>query len=174
MVGRLRSKPGGECIPVEIGDFSTACAGEGFALAFLVINTIYALRLSERRRRCNAFATPRTTCTREDVPVEAWVPDVGAFRNGTATRPVRVSDGHIELEIATTDPAQQQLLQTTSSTSRKPERKPIPANHRYAWPAEMDLMAQIAGMRLAHRWEDWAKTPFTRHSMSHISVWQKT
>ena len=105
--------------------------------------------------------------------VEAWVPDVGAFRNGTATRPVRVSDGHIELEIATIDPAQQ-TMQTNKLHITETGTQLIPANHRYAWPAEMDLMAQIAGMRLAHRWEDWAKTPFTRHSMSHISVWQKT
>jgi hypothetical protein len=45
---------------------------------------------------------------------------------------------------------------------------------RYVWPAELDLMARIAGMRLRDRWEDWERTPFTAESRSHVSVWEKT
>jgi SAM-dependent methyltransferase len=172
MADRLRDKPGGQGIPVQIGDFSTASAGEGFALAFLVINTIYALPSQQAQVQCFRNAAQHLHEGGLFL-VEAWVPDIGAFRNGTATRPVRVSDGHIELEIATIDPAQQ-TMQTNKLHVTETGTQLIPANHRYAWPAEMDLMAQIAGMTLAHRWEDWTKTPFTRHSMSHISVWQKT
>ena len=47
------------------------------------------------------------------------------------------------------------------------------SHHRYAWPAEYDLMARIAGMKLAERWSDWHRQPFTSDSTSHVSVWQK-
>lgn len=45
---------------------------------------------------------------------------------------------------------------------------------RYVWPAELDLMAMLAGMSLLHRWSGWDRTPFTSQSRSHVSVWQKT
>jgi hypothetical protein len=48
------------------------------------------------------------------------------------------------------------------------------APFRYAWPAELDLMARLAGMTLRERWSDWNRDPFTSDSMSHISVWQKS
>jgi hypothetical protein len=48
------------------------------------------------------------------------------------------------------------------------------SHHRYAWPAEYDLMARIAGLHLVQRWGDWALTPFSADSTSHVSVWQKT
>jgi len=44
---------------------------------------------------------------------------------------------------------------------------------RYVWPAELDLMARIAGMRLRERWRDWAREPFTSDSTSHVSVWER-
>jgi len=44
---------------------------------------------------------------------------------------------------------------------------------RYVWPAELDLMARIAGMRLVHRWADWSRAPFTSESAAHVSVWEK-
>lgn len=44
---------------------------------------------------------------------------------------------------------------------------------RYAWPAELDLMAQLAGMSLRERWSGWKKEPFTSESREHVSVWQK-
>ncbi len=44
---------------------------------------------------------------------------------------------------------------------------------RYAWPAEMDLMARIAGLRLRDRWAGWDRSPFTADSTDHVSVWEK-
>jgi hypothetical protein len=45
--------------------------------------------------------------------------------------------------------------------------------YRYAWPAELDLMAQIAGMTLRERWGDWDRSPFTSKSTKHISLWER-
>ena len=44
---------------------------------------------------------------------------------------------------------------------------------RYVWPAELDLMAQLAGMRLRERWAGWMREPFTNESRAHVSVWEK-
>jgi hypothetical protein len=44
---------------------------------------------------------------------------------------------------------------------------------RYVWPAELDLMARIAGMRLRERWAGWKREPFTADSTKHVSVWEK-
>jgi len=43
--------------------------------------------------------------------------------------------------------------------------------HRYIWPAELDLMAHIAGFTLESRHADWTATPFTADSTSHVSVY---
>ena len=44
---------------------------------------------------------------------------------------------------------------------------------RYVWPAELDLMAQLAGLQLRDRWANWSGEPFTSESSKHISVWAK-
>ena len=44
---------------------------------------------------------------------------------------------------------------------------------RYVWPAELDLMAQLAGMSLRERWSGWKREPFTSDSREHVSVRQK-
>jgi hypothetical protein len=43
---------------------------------------------------------------------------------------------------------------------------------RYAWPQEIDLMAQLAGMRLRERWSSWKREPFSSESGKHISIYQ--
>ena len=52
-------------------------------------------------------------------------------------------------------------------------RSPRTIPFRYVWPAELDLMARIAGLRLRDRWGDWRGSPFTAESRSHVSVWEK-
>ncbi len=51
------------------------------------------------------------------------------------------------------------------------ERRSIP--FRYVWPAELDLMAQLAGLRLRDRWAGWTGEPFTNESGGHVSIWEK-
>ncbi|MFD5038363.1 hypothetical protein ACFWNI_14870 [Streptomyces sp. NPDC058377] len=44
---------------------------------------------------------------------------------------------------------------------------------RYVWPAELDPMARLAGLRLRERWEDRDRSPFTNESGHHGSVREK-
>jgi SAM-dependent methyltransferase len=171
MAALLHSKPGGQEIPVVVGDFSQATAGNDFRLAVLALNTIYALPSQDAQVACFANAAGHLRPGGRFV-IEAWVPDVGAFRNGRAVRPVQIHGGHVELEVAELHPAGQTMLTTKVHLSDSGVRL-IPANHRYAWPSELDLMARIAGLRLLHRWADWNRAPFHDGSTAHVSVWEK-
>ena len=51
------------------------------------------------------------------------------------------------------------------------ERDSIP--FRYVWPAELDLMAELAGMRLRDRWGGWHRKSVTSDSRGHVSIWEK-
>jgi SAM-dependent methyltransferase len=171
MVSALRRKPGGQDIPVVVGDFAEVSAGTGFSLAVLAINTVFALPSQDAQVRCFRNVGRHLRQGGRFV-VEAWVPDVGAFRNGTAVRPVTVHEGRVELEVARLQPASQTMWTTKVHLTDQGVRL-VPANHRYAWPAEMDLMARLAGLRLSARWSSWDKADFTDHSIAHISVWEK-
>jgi SAM-dependent methyltransferase len=171
MAELLKDKPGGQDIPVVLGDFAQATAGDDFLLAFLAYNTIYALPSQDAQVDCFVNAA-RHLRPGGCFVVEAWVPDVGAFHNGAAVRPVQVSGGRVELEVAKLHAAEQTMLTTKVHLSESGIRL-IPANHRYAWPSELDLMARIAGLRLRHRWENWQRDPFLDASTTHVSVWEK-
>jgi SAM-dependent methyltransferase len=171
MAEELRRKPGGGKIPIVVGNFAEVQAGTGFGLALLAINTIYALPTQDAQVACFGNAA-RHLQTGGCFVVEAWIPDVGAFRDGTAVRPIQIEDGHIELEVARIRPATQTMLTTKFHLTEEGARL-IPANHRYAWPAELDLMARLAGLRLVHRWENWHRAAFQDSSKAHVSVWEK-
>ncbi len=47
-----------------------------------------------------------------------------------------------------------------------------PIEIRYAWPSELDLMAQLAGLRLRERWGGWKREPFIAESRSHVSAYE--
>src|SRR5437773_11714105 len=54
MVARLRAKPGGEAIPVAIGDMTTTTMDSTFSLVYLVFNTIIKLTSKEALVACFA------------------------------------------------------------------------------------------------------------------------
>jgi SAM-dependent methyltransferase len=173
MARRLAEKSGGDEIPVVIGNFADADAGRDFSLVVLAINTIYALPSQDAQVDCFCNAA-RHLGERGRFVVEAWVPDPGAFRNGTAVRPVQLNDGYVELEVAQIHPADQTMRTNKVHLGGAAGVRVVPANHRYAWPAELDLMARLAGLRLEHRWENWRRTTFTDASRTHVSVWRRT
>lgn len=170
MVGVLRTKPGGEDLPVHIGDFANVDAGRQFSLVVLAANTIFALPDQQAQVACFANAA-RHLAPGGRFVVEAWVPDVGAFRHNRLVRPrVRRGD-RISIESAELDPVEQ-MIRTTQAVFENGSVRLYPADHRYAWPAELDLMAQLAGFRREARWADWGGSPFTGESRAHVTVYR--
>ncbi|MCK2215719.1 class I SAM-dependent methyltransferase [Actinomadura sp. ATCC 31491] len=170
MVAALRAKPGGDRVPVTVGDFAEVRAGEAFALVVLAFNTVFALPSQDAQVRCFANAAAHLRPGGRFV-VEAWVPDPGAFRDRAALRLLALSEDVVTAEAALLAPAEQMMYTTKIRLTGEGPRL-LPANHRYAWPAELDLMGRLAGLEREHRWADWAGTPFTDDSRAHVSVYR--
>ncbi|WP_233257670.1 class I SAM-dependent DNA methyltransferase [Micromonospora sp. S4605] len=171
MVAGLRAKPGGDRVEVALGDFAQTRVPGEYALVVLAFNTVFALPDQAAQVACFRNAAAHLRPGGRFV-VEAWVPDPGAFRAGSALRPVRVAEDEVLLEAAVLHPAEQRMTTTKIRLTDGGVRL-LPANHRYAWPAELDLMAELAGMVREHRWAGWAAEPFTDDSREHVSVWRR-
>ncbi|MEI5522393.1 class I SAM-dependent methyltransferase [Streptomyces brasiliscabiei] len=170
MVRRLRAKPGGADIGVTIGDFATTRVdGPAFTVAYLVFNTINNLLTQDAQVDCFRNAAAHLVPGGRFV-IEVGVPDLRRLPPGQNAVPFRV--GPARLGFDTYDVATQGLRShhMTVVEGRTVYRS-IP--FRYVWPAELDLMARLAGMRLRDRWEGWKGEPFTNESTTHVSVWEK-
>jgi hypothetical protein len=103
--------------------------------------------------------------------VEAFVPDLGRFDRGQRMSVMDVGLDGVLLECSRHDAVAQTVTsQHVSLGSRGTELYPVQI--RYAWPAELDLMARIAGLHLEERWDGWDRRPFTAGSVTTISVWR--
>lgn len=170
MVDRLRDKPGGEHVDVTVGDFTDLQLDETFPLAVLAYNTVYALPTQDAQVACFATVAAHLRPGGRFV-LDAWVPDPAAFRGGQLLRTLAVDGADVVLEAARLDPVAQRMT-TTKVRLRGGQVRLFPANHRYVWPAELDLMGRLAEMRLEHRWGSWHREPFTASSTHHVSVYR--
>jgi hypothetical protein len=169
MVARLRVQPGGTDMGVIVGDFATVTVGGLFALVYLLRNTITNLISQDEQVQAfgNAAAHLRPGgCFR----LENYVPQLRRLPPGDTTHVFAATADHVGLEEY--DVAAQ-LAVSRHYWTIEGQLRTFSSTHRYAWPAELDLMARIAGLRLRDRWADWHRTPFTGESRSHISVWEK-
>lgn len=169
MVDRLRAKPGGDAVDVTIGDFATTRVAGEFALAYLVFNTIGNLTTQDAQVDCfrNAAIHLRPGGC---FVVETGVPELRKLPAGQSAVPFHISDTRWAFD--TYDVATQAMSSNyVTIVDGRAEHRSIP--FRYVWPAELDLMARLAGLRLRDRWEDWTREPFTSESGKHVSVWEK-
>jgi SAM-dependent methyltransferase len=169
MVERLRAKRGGRDIPVTIGDIASTRIAGSFSLVYLVYNTIMNLTTQEAQVACfhNAAAHLRPGGR---FLIEVGIPDLRRLPPGETTRVFEASEdswGFDEYDVAN----QRLTSHHLDIVGGGLERFSTPA--RYAWPAEYDLMARLAGMTLFDRWGGWREEPFTDDSRIHVSVWQK-
>jgi hypothetical protein len=170
MVGKLRTKPGGEDIEVAIGDFATTRVDGTFSLAYLVFNTIMNLTTQDEQVACFQNAAAHLLPGGTFV-IEVAVPQLQRLPPGETVRAFRVGPtrlGFDEYDVV----SQGEISHHYSVVDGKLEVWSIP--FRYVWPAELDLMARLAGMELRERWSGWKRQPFTSESTSHVSVWEKT
>ena len=169
MVARLRAKPGGEAIPVAIGDIATTTVDGTFSLAYLVFNTIENLTSQDDQVECFRNASAHLEPGGYFV-IEVEVPQLQRLPPGETVRPFTVTPAHLgfdEFDIA------RQGLVSYHYNVENGQLRVTSVPFRYVWPAELDLMARLAGMTLRERWGSWRREPFTSDSTSHVSVWQK-
>jgi SAM-dependent methyltransferase len=171
MVARLRAKPGAAGIGLTIGDFASARADGTFRVAYLVFNTIMNLTSQDEQVACFRNAAAHLEPGGCFV-IEVMTPDLQRLPPGETIRPFTVTPtrlGFDEYDIA----AQGLVSHHYRADAGGDEFRGFSMPFRYVWPAELDLMARLAGMTLRERWGGWAREPFTSDSTRHVSVWAK-
>jgi SAM-dependent methyltransferase len=169
MARELRRKPGGADVAVTIGDMTSVRVPGAFSLVYVVYNAVTLLLSQDEQVACFRNAAAHLAPGGRFV-AEVFVPDLQRLPPGETARPFHVDEQHLGFD--TFDLLNQQVVShhyTFADARADTFRSP----HRYVWPSELDLMARLAGLERTERWADWAETPFTAESRSHVSVWQK-
>ncbi len=170
MAEQLRAKPGADGIGVTVGDFVSTTVGRTFGLAYLVYNTITNLTTQADQVACF-----RNVAAHLDpggrFAVEVYVPVLRRLAPGERHLPFKVTPTHLGIDEFTDPVAQISWSHHYFVVGDRLETFSQP--FRYVWPSELDLMAELAGLRLRERWAGWDRAPFTEDSESHVSVWEK-
>jgi SAM-dependent methyltransferase len=169
MVARLRAKPGAEQIGVTIGDFATTSVDGRFSVAYLVFNTIGNLTTQDEQVACFQNVAAHLQPGGCFV-IEVGVPQLQRLPPGERVRAFALTPTHLgfdEYDIA----SQGLISHHYHIEDGRLDKGSLPL--RYVWPAELDLMARLAGMTLRERWGGWKREPFTSDSTKHVSVWEK-
>jgi SAM-dependent methyltransferase len=169
MTAKLAGKPAGDRIPVTIGNFADVEAGGEYSLIYVVFNTFFMLNDQEEQIRCFANVAKRLRSGGVFL-IEAFVPDPARFKDDQTVRVSDMSVGAVHLETSIHDRLSQRIMSHQIVIGQSGV-KLYPIQIRYAWPAELDLMARLAGMRLRERWADWRRSPFGAESTNHISIY---
>jgi SAM-dependent methyltransferase len=171
MVAKLRAKPGGEHIPVTMGNFADVPIEGPFRLIYVVFTTLFALPSQAEQIHCLRQVAARLGPGGSFV-MDAFVPDLTRFRGNQTVTAEHVGVNQVRLDASRHDPVEQRIdsshILITSDGARL-----FPVALRYAWPAELDAMAMVAGLHLVNRWADYARSPFTATSTRHVSVYAK-
>jgi len=172
MISRLRSKPGSERITVTTGSFADIPVDGEFALVYVVFNTFFALPSQEEQVRCFRNVAAHLSPDGSFV-IEAFVPNMARFTSGQVNWATRVTEDLVELDVGRHDQATQRVVSQKVVITDGSVRL-YPVQIRYAWPSELDLMAQLAGLQLRERWSNWNREPFTSESGKHISIYHRS
>jgi len=171
MIDRMREKPGGGAITVTMGDMSRVTTGRSYGLVYLVYNTIGNLLTQDDQVRCFENAA-RHLARGGTFVLECRIPEAPARRYPQFVNAEHIALDSVTLEVCQYDPVTQVLDKNhvqigTDGVVLSPIRL------RLAYPAEFDLMARIAGLRLRERWGGWNGEPFTAASWRHVSVYER-
>ena len=169
MIEQLRRKPGAEAIGTTVGDFAETVVPGVFSTVYVVYNSI--CNLLEQSEWVQTFRNAaRHLGPGGTFVVELWIPDLRRFPPGARAIPFAIDPDHLGFDTIDTA-SQRGVSHHFFSVDGSSWRFDSP--FRYAWPAELDLMAEIAGMTLRERWAEWDRSPFTSDSSKHVSVWER-
>lgn len=169
MVDRLRAKVDEAALPVIIGDMATTVAPGEYTLVYLVFNTISNLLEQAEQVACFRNAARHLKPGGRFV-IELWVPELRKLPPGQQAVVWHTEAGYIGLD--TYDVLRQHAVSHHVHFGEGKEARLTRSPHRYIWPAELDLMAQLAGLELESRHADWSGAAFTADSRSHVSVYR--
>jgi SAM-dependent methyltransferase len=169
MIERLRAKADESAIPVIAGDMATARAPGEYTLVYLVFNTISNLLTQGEQVACFRNAARHLTPGGRFV-IELWVPELRILPPGQQATVFTSEPGYIGLD--TYDVLHQRVVSHHFRFGPGKQAELFRTPHRYIWPSELDLMAQLAGFELEARQADWAGARFTAESRSHVSVYR--
>jgi hypothetical protein len=168
MLAQLAAKPGAEKIGLTQGDFTSTRVEGDFALVYLVYNTIGNVTTQDGQVEtfCNAAAHLEPGGC---FVIEVGIPRLQQLPLGETVQVFTFTESRIGFDEL--DVANQLGVSHHFWLGDEPRHFAMP--WRMVWPAELDLMARLAGLRLRERWADWGRQPFTSNSMKHVSVWEK-
>ena len=169
MLAQLAAKPGAERIDVSVGDMTATQVCADATLVYLVFNTITNLRTQRQQVDCFRNAAAHLTPGGRFV-IETAVPQLRRLPPGDTIIPFDISANHLGFDEYID--LVEQISVSHHYFIHGERARTSSAAFRYVWPSELDLMAEMAGMELEHRWADWRRSPFTGESRSHISVWR--
>lgn len=170
VVDRLRAVPGGRDLPVLTADLADVPNDGPFSLVYVVWNSLF--NLTSQRRQVDTFRNvARVLEPGGAFALEGYVPDPAAYDRQFRTDDVR--EDSVGFTLTVHDRIAQRIQMQHVTVDDQGGVRLLPTAHRYCWPAELDLMAELAGLRLRERWADWDRTPFGTRSESHISVYAR-
>lgn len=169
MVAQLAAKPGSEAVAVMVGDMTSIRVEGTFQLVYLVYNSIGNLTSQDAQVECFRNAAAHLEVGGCFV-IEVGVPQLRRLPPGNTAQVFTLTSKHVGID---TLDVVEQLGVSHHYWLAGGRTQTFATPWRYAWPAELDLMARLAGMRRRERWSDWDRSPFTSESGKHISVWEK-
>jgi SAM-dependent methyltransferase len=170
MVAKLHSKPGGNRIPVTMGNIADIPVEGQYSLIYVVFNTFYCLLTQAEQTRC--FHNVASHLSPDGVfVIEAFVPDMTRFTAGQDMRVTGIDNNQVQMDVSEIE-FDKQLITSQHVVLTEHGTRFYPVKIRFVWPSEMDLMAQLAQLRLKERWSDWKKSQFSAESGKHISVYE--
>jgi SAM-dependent methyltransferase len=170
MVEQLRAKPGGDAVPVTIGDMTTTRVPGRFILVYLVANTIMNVTTQDDQLAVFANAAAHLQPGGCFV-IEVIVPQVRRVPPGEVGRIFTLDPDHVGIETFDDLVGQVAWSHHWVEVGGRLVRHSAP--YRYVWPSELDLMARIANFRLRERWSGWDQAPFTSDSASQVAVFER-
>ena len=170
MIARLQEKPGGDRITATLGNFAEVPVEGQFALVYIVFNTFFMLVSQEEQVQCFKNVAKHLAPGGCFV-IEAFVPDLGRFTGGQVNWATKVTSDEVLFDVGQHDAAAQRVMGQKIVITEGNVRL-YPSQIRYCYPSELDLMAQLAGLRLRERWSNWKREPFTSDSGHHISIYE--
>ena len=169
MVEQLQARNPDGAVGVTVGDFATATAQDQFTLVYLIRNTI--TNLTSQDEQVEAFRNAaRHLHPGGHFVIENYMPGLQRLPPGETRQVFIATPTHLgfeEYDVA------KQIAISHHYWVIDDQLERFSSPHRYVWPAELDLMARMAGLILRERWASWTREPFTSESRSHISVWEK-